>query len=96
MNDEFLESISEIAQQLAQLRNTAYMQYSLVVQQVLDDQITDVHSIERIMDSLLDFCDEDRFIEIYRRLCRHIYYKFLQLVGEHVALFRAQFEINDP
>ena len=48
-----------------------------------------------IMDGLCDFCDEIRFIDLYRSLCRHIYYQYPQLVGEHVALFRALFEGPD-
>lgn len=59
------------------------------------DQITDEQQLEQIMDGLCDFCDEIRFIDLYRSLCRHIYYQYPQLVGEHVALFRALFEGPD-
>lgn len=62
---------------------------------VVADRITDEQQLERIMDGLCDFCDEIRFIELYRSLCRHIYYQYPQLVGEHVALFRALFEGPD-
>ena len=55
----------------------------------------DEQRLEQIMDGLCDFCDESRFIDLYRSLCRHIYYQYPQLVGEHVALFRALFEGND-
>ena len=61
----------------------------------LKDQITDEQQLEQIMDGLCDFCDEIRFIDLYRSLCRHIYYQYPQLVGEHVALFRALFEGSD-
>ena len=44
---------------------------------------------------LCDFCDESRFIDLYRSLCRHIYYQYPQLVGEYVALFRALFEVRE-
>lgn len=69
--------------------------YSLLVERVLKDQITDEQQLEQIMDGLCDFCDEIRFIDLYRSLCRHIYYQYPQLVGEHVALFRALFEGPD-
>ena len=55
----------------------------------------DEQQLEQIMDGLCDFCDEIRFIDLYRSLCRHIYYQYPQLVGEHVALFRALFEGPD-
>ena len=69
--------------------------FILLVEQVLKDQITDEQQLEQIMDGLCDFCDEIRFIDLYRSLCRHIYYQYPQLVGEHVALFRALFEGPD-
>jgi len=48
--------------------------------------------IERIMDGLVDFGDNPRLLELYKTLCRHVYYKYPALVGEHTALFRLQFE----
>ena len=94
-DDNLLQSVKELALQINDLRNRAYRQYSALVQQVLSDQISDKESIEKILDGLLDFCDEERFIDIYRQLCRHIYHRHPTLVGEHVALFRAQFETNE-
>lgn len=94
-DSDILQAIGSLGQDLQTLRDRAYNQYSAFVGQVLNGQISDKQSIERIMDGLLDFCDEERFISIYRQLCRHIYYQYPQLVGEHIALFRAQFETND-
>lgn len=93
---DLLKSVEEFALQIKHLRDQAYKQYSSLVQQTLREQITDIQSIEKIMDGLLDFCDEERFIEIYRQLCRHVYHKYPELVGEHIAIFRAQFETCDP
>ena len=81
-----MEELRNIVEGISKLRDTAYAHYSLLVERVLKDQI---------MDSLCDFCDEIRFIDLYRSLCRHIYYQYPQLVGEHVALFRALFEGSD-
>ena len=69
----------------------AYFHYSVLVEQVLKNQISEEQRLEQIMDGLCDFCDESRFIELYRSLCRHIYYQYPQLVGEHVAMVRALF-----
>lgn len=92
---ELLRAVTEIAESIHHLRNTAYYHYTALVKQVIQNQITSEMHIELIMDGLLDFCDEERFIEIYRQLCRHIYYKYPALVGEHVALFRALFETKE-
>lgn len=93
--NSMLASIRDVAEGINKLRDAAYRQYSVLVDQVLADQITEEHKLEQIMDGLCDFCDEERFIELYRSLCRHIYYQYPQLVGEHVAMFRTLFEGNE-
>lgn len=90
-----LASVRDVAEGINNLRNAAYKQYSALVDYVLANQITEELKLEQIMDELCDFCDEERFIELYRRLCRHIYYQYPQLVGEHVAMFRTLFEGNE-
>lgn len=88
------DAIREVVKRINKLRDTAYAQYAALVSQVLAGQITGERKLEQIMDSLCDFCDEERFIELYRSLCRHIYYQYPQLVEEHVAMFRTVFEAN--
>ena len=85
-------AISEIVQEISRLMDTAYQQYSRLVEQVLSGRITEEREIERIMDGLADFGDDPRLLELYKTLCRHIYDKHPALVKEHVALFRLQFE----
>lgn len=58
----------------------------------MNGSITEEREIERIMDGLVDFGDDPRLLELYKTLCRHVYYKYPALVGEHTALFRLQFE----
>ena len=97
MNDyqSAMDELRDIVEGISNLRDTAYTHYSSLVDQVLKNQITEEQRLEQIMDGLCDFCDEIRFIELYRNLCRHIYYQYPQLVGEHVALFRSLFEGAD-
>ena len=90
-----LNEIREILEGITALTNAAYQHYSALVDAVLRDEITDAKQIERIMDGLVDFGDDNRFIDIYRKLCRHVYYNYPALVGEHVALFLAISKTED-
>ena len=85
-------AIREIVQEISRLMDAAYQQYSRLVEQVLNGRITEELEIERIMDGLVDFGDDPRLLELYKTLCRHIYYKHLALVKGHIALFRLQCE----
>lgn len=65
----------------------------MIDQSTVDDSAEKwLEEIERIMDGLVDFGDDPRLLELYKTLCRHVYYKYPALVGEHTALFRLQFE----
>ena len=52
-----MEELRNIVEGISNLRDTAYAHYSLLVEQVLKDQITDEQQLEQIMDGLCDFCD---------------------------------------
>ena len=86
-----IASIKYALEEVLKLQDTAFSQYTALVGQVLENQIIEERQLEQIMDGLLDFCDEDRFVALYRTLCRHIYPQHLQLVEEHISLFREQF-----
>jgi len=93
--ESHLKELEETIYALNRLRDSAFAQYTTLVDSVLRNEITDQRQLERIMDGLLDFCDEERFLQIYKKLCRHIFYRHPQMVGEHIRLFRAQFEDAD-
>lgn len=94
VNDVFAELRTLVAQ-FEEQKKQIYVHYQQMVVNVLKDRITAEREIEAIMDGLLDFCDDERFLTLYKNLCRHVYYKYPQLVGEHVNLFRLQFEENN-
>ena len=85
-------AIREIVQEISRLMDAAYQQYSRLVEQVLNGSITEEREIERIMDGLVDFGADPRLRALYKTLCRHVYYKYPALGGEHTALFQRQFE----
>lgn len=94
-NDEVYKQIRSIAEQINAIQDSAYSQYRVLADNVVNDRITDIKDVERIMDGLCDFGDDVRFIALYRKVCRHIYYHYPELVGEHIALFRAQWMTKD-
>lgn len=69
-----------------------YVQYSHLVDAVLAGALTDEKQIEHILDGILDFGDDLRFLDLSKILCRHIYYQYPQLVGNFVHMYREMFE----
>lgn len=90
--EKLLEDIRGTVEQINSLYDLAYEQYSQVVDDVLSGRLTDEKQIEHILDGIIDFGDDLRFLDLSKKLCRHIYYQYPQLVGNFVSMFRAMFE----
>lgn len=90
--EKLLEDIRGTVEQINSLYDLAYKQYSQVVDDILSGRFADEKQIEHILDGIIDFGDDLRFLELSKKLCRHIYYQYPQLVGNFVSMFRAMFE----
>lgn len=93
--DKILTEISTLIAQFEEQKKIIYSHYVQAVASVLAGRITAENEIERIMDGLLDFGDDESFLALYKKLCRFVYSFYPQMVGEHIALFRMQFEENE-
>ena len=88
------QKIASAVEGIEALRRTAFRQYSLLVEAVINNQITDQQEIQQIIDGLSDFGDQEEFLELSKKLYRHIYYSYPEMVGEYGALFRAMLMNN--
>lgn len=87
-----LDDIACLIAAFEEQKKIIYAHYSQAVASVLSGKISSENEIERIMDGLLDFGDDEQFLSLYKKLCRHVYNSYPQMVSEHIALFRMQFE----
>lgn len=90
--EKLIAEIDEVVKRIKGLYDLAYTQYSHAVDEVISGRLTDEKQIEHILDGIIDFGDDLRFLELSKRLCRHIYYEYPQLVGSFVHMYRALFE----
>ena len=90
--DKLVEDVEVIVRKIKELHDLAYVQYSQLVDAVLAGSLTDEKQIEHILDGIIDFGDDLRFLELSKKLCRHIYYQYPQLVGNFVSMYRMMFE----
>lgn len=89
--NEIWSELNALLTKFEEQKKQIYAHYQRLVTAVLANQIASEREIEAIMDGLLDFCDDEKFLDLYKKLCRHVYNQYPQLVGEHVNLFRLQF-----
>ena len=89
MNDEskLLNELSGMLTQFEEQKQIIYNNYVKMAALVLNGEITAENEIEKIMDGLMDFGDDEHFLELYKKLCRYVYNFFPRMVNEHVKMF---------
>ena len=87
--------LGEMLTQFEEQKKVIYDHYVCLVASVISGHISTENEIERIMDGLIDFGDDERFLALYKKLCRHVFHTYPQMVGEHINLLRLQFEEKD-
>ena len=93
--NDFLEKVKPLAEQLNAVFDLAYTMYAGLVQDVLADRITGEKQIEGILDGLASFLDDPRILEMSKQVCRHIFYRYPQLVRDFVYFYKASYLSSD-
>ena len=69
--DALVESISALAKSVQALHQQAVREYTPLVEAIVGSGSRDIYDIEHTLDGLLDFCDYEPALLLYKRLCRH-------------------------
>lgn len=72
-HEDFLEEVKGLAQQLQALQKQALNEYKLIVENIIENRNSNVKHIEGVLDRLIDVAADGEGLELYRRLCRHLY-----------------------
>ena len=73
----------KMAEQLKTLSNVAVLQYTNIVNDILDEKITDEQEIAFILDEML---------LLFKRVCRGLYLKHPGLVHDYILYYREMWD----
>jgi conjugal transfer/entry exclusion protein len=82
---EFFEGVIGIAQQIHEMQKQALNEYKPIVENIIKSRNSNVNHIEHVLDRLVDIAADGEGLELYRRLCRHLY-----SLNQQSALFYVQ------
>ena len=94
--DQILKDLKLISEQHQQIYDHAYKVYTDAVNSMVSVLLPDERQVEQLLDGLLDFCDDNRFLKLYKKLCRHVYALYPHLVTEYVQLYHSEYEEQKP
>lgn len=87
----FLEKVKPLTDQIATLRDLAYAQYAEITNEILADFISEEREIERILDGLVGYLDDPRFLELSKKICGHIFERYPGLVCDFVNYYKTHY-----
>ena len=70
---ELINQLRSIIDSGADLAKEAYRLYEPKVESLISSKTKNKHEIERLLDSLLDFCFDDDVLTLYRKVCKYYY-----------------------
>ena len=94
--DQILKDLELISEQHQQIYDHAYKVYTDAVNSMVSVLLPYERQVEQLLDGLLDFCDDNRFLKLYKKLCRHVYALYPHLVTEYVQLYHSEYEEQKP
>lgn len=68
-----IEEIKQLLDSRNELAKQSVILYKPIVQQYINDNCRDSNKIAYTLDFMLDFCFDEQMLQLYRRLCRHLY-----------------------
>lgn len=77
---------------IKELSKVAVLQYTNMVNDILNEKITDEQEIACIMDGMLDFCQYNEMLLLFKRLCRGLYLKHPGLVQDYILYYREMWD----
>lgn len=88
--DKSFTDIKRAVEMLRDLYNSVYQMYDEAVESMVHLPHVTEQQVEHLLDDLLDFCDDYRFLELYKKLCRHVMAQYPQLVKDYIYLYHTQ------
>lgn len=86
------ENIKRIAEEMQELSKVAVVQYRSIVDDIINKKIADEQEIERVMGGMLNFCQFDEMLLLFKRLCRELFSQHPQLVQEYISYYREMWD----
>ena len=90
MNEQEKQILSDIEATVLRLKNLqdlVYTKYVKAVDSILDGQIVSETAVEHILNGIIDLGDDIRFLNLTKKLRRHILNRYPQLVGDYKNIF---------
>lgn len=87
-----IDDIQSLGDTFSALADEALAAYMPLVEDLLRNNSQNKEVAFRLLDGLFDFCFDDRVLQLYRKVCRHLYFLDPEAAVEYVNMYREYYE----
>lgn len=95
-DNDAMQAIRTLAGSMRDLQQQAAQQYKPVVDDILRTRSRDTQLIEHTLDRLLDFCDHESVLELYKKLCRDYWDIDPAATAYYINAYREYWDSDEP
>lgn len=81
------DDLSKLAIRFKQINETAYIQYKPIAYD-LCSRVAAAGEVEYILDRMLDFCGYDEILSLFKKICRHYYAIYPEMIAFEISSYR--------
>lgn len=83
--------IDTLVQTIKQCHNNAVKLYTPDAERLCRIKATE-DEVEHFLDSLLSFAIDDRILALFKKVCRHYFYEYPQMIHDYVIIYHEMYE----
>ena len=90
------DDIRNIAKELQVIYAKAESSYEPIVNDIIRTNSKDENEIERVLDFMLDFADNEKILAFFKKLCRYYYGLNPRAATDYVRIYKELYEMDEP
>ena len=94
-NSNLTNDIREIAKDIQAIYSQAETHYVFAVNSIIQSQNKDEKEIENLLSYMLDFADNERILDSYRKLCRYYFDINPQATAEYIQFYKELYDADE-
>ncbi len=95
MNNSNFNEIKQLASQLQNLAKRANVEFTVEVDNIVNEQIKNQKVIENLLDRMLDFAQFDDVLLLYKKLCRYYLPLNPKATADYIYAYRDMWDNNE-
>ena len=92
---KILNEINAIVESFRTLNEQALVVYTPMVEDICSRKSVSAKELENVLDWLVSICISDDMTGLFKRVCRHFYYQYPELITDYVYLYKEMYEDDE-